>query len=101
MFTMQHSASPSAEKSRLRNLAICENGEDGHVKVASCRPPVTVTQQIHHYGLATESPTFKLEYCSGGIQPGSSIVWAYRIILIFLDTDRLILPADGSLNMEQ
>lgn len=39
----------------------------------SCWPPVTVTQQIHHYSLATESPTFKSEYCSGGIQLRSSI----------------------------
>lgn len=42
----------------------------------SCWTPVTVTQQIHHYSLATESPTFKLEYCSRGIQQRSSIVWA-------------------------
>ncbi|TNN40218.1 hypothetical protein EYF80_049619 [Liparis tanakae] len=50
-----HSASPSAEKSRPRNLAICGNGEDPSVIPAE--PPATVTC------LAIESLTLYDDIC--------------------------------------
>lgn len=50
MFTMQHRGSPSAEKSRLRNLAICK-GRKSHNSHPCTSCPTRALTQTHHGGL--------------------------------------------------